>query len=111
VDKGNSVGSPGGGAFPHGDNTSEMLARAEVDTVWQAGQKQRSCSRRRLTGRKTKVPLRCRTTGAGRSMCAPPGLLPSSQPGRAKLSQSITVGKQIYSSSLERSDDSSHTSS
>jgi hypothetical protein len=39
VDQGRSVGSPRGRAFPHGDDTSEMLARAEVDPVWRAGQK------------------------------------------------------------------------
>lgn len=38
MDKGNSVGSAGGSAFPHGDNAPGMLARAEVDPVWHGAQ-------------------------------------------------------------------------
>jgi len=34
VGKGNSVGSAGGSAFSHGNDTPRMLARAEVDRVW-----------------------------------------------------------------------------
>ena len=33
MDKGNSVGSAGSSAFPHGDDAPRMLARAEVDAV------------------------------------------------------------------------------
>ena len=34
VAKGNSVGSAGGSAFSHGNDTPRILARAEVDRVW-----------------------------------------------------------------------------